>query len=250
MTLDTFERYKHNLYLSPISSGTLEQLGYRCHLTESSNVLDVSCGKGGAALALAEMFQCVVTGVEAREEFAEEARRRVVFGDFDLYVNIIDADPGALPFDDGYFDLAMMLGSTRPLDLGREIGEISRVVRRDGWLALSEFVWKPGAGGRAPGPVRDWLGGFCPEGIADIEGRIGQFTEAGFQVESAALEPDEAWESFYAPQARALLEMRRDSNGAAPERAALDQWQKELELFHSGGGKEVIGYACYLLRRP
>ncbi len=250
MTLDTFERYRHNLYLSPISSGTLEQLGDRCRLTERSNVLDVACGKGGAALALAEKFRCVVTGVEARVDFAEEARRRAVSGDLDLFVNIIDAEPDALPFDDGYFDLAVMLGSIRPLDLGKGVPEISRVVRRGGWLALSELVWKPGASGRAPGPVRDWLGGFGPGGIADLEGRIGQFLEAGFQVESAALEAEEAWESFYAPQARALLEIRRDYNGSAPERATLDQWQKELQLFHSGGGKEAIGYACYLLRRP
>ena len=53
MSLDTFERYKNNLFLSPITSDTLQNLGERCGLSPGANVLDVNCGTGGAAMMLA-----------------------------------------------------------------------------------------------------------------------------------------------------------------------------------------------------
>ena len=250
MILDTFERYKHNLFLSPITSGTVENFGNRCGLTESSSVLDVACGKGGAALTLAEKFECVVTCVEPRAEFAEEARRRTVFGDLDHLVNILDSPADEFPFDDFYFDLALMLGNTCPLNFDKIVNELTRVVRRGGWIALSEIAWKPGAPDSATPSVIDWSKGFTPLRIAGLEKRTAEFIDAGFHVEFAELETDAAWENYYAPQARSIIENRLEYNGSAEAQTTLGEWRNELNRYHTGGGKESVGYACYLLRCP
>lgn len=250
MILDTFERYKHNLYLSPITSGTLENIGKVCGLDDSSTVLDIACGKGGAALTLAEKFKCTVTGIESRAEFAEEARRRAVFEDLDHFVNIIDSGTEDLPFDDFYFDLALSLGQVRPFNSAKMLLELSRVVRDGGWIALSELVWKSGDSGSATPAVREWVSGFTPGRIAGPDERVEELSGAGFRVESAELEADKSWEDFYAPQARAILENRHEHAGSAEAQSKLDQWQNELELYHAAGGKESLGYACFILRLP
>ncbi|MDP6366632.1 MAG: class I SAM-dependent methyltransferase [Nitrospinota bacterium] len=250
MALDTFDRYKNNPYLSPISTGTLEKIGGLCGLSDSSAVIDVTCGKGGAALTLAEKFRCIVTGVEARANFAEEARRRAVFRDLDHFVNIVDAGPDHLPFDDFYFDLALRVGQTVPPASRETVAELSRIVRPGGWIALSEAVWKSGPQA-APGPAADeWPREFASNRMAGMEERITEFREAGYAVDLAELESDTSWEHYYAPQAKAILDNRREYNGSSEAQSTLDLWQKELHFYHTGGGKDSLGYACFLLRCP
>ena len=249
MILDTFDRYINNLFLSPISTGTLEKIGGHCGLSDSSIVVDVNCGKGGAALTLADKFHCIVTGVEARVEFAEEARRRTVFENLEHFVNFIDAEPDHLPFDDLYFDLALKVGQTAPRTSRETVAELRRIVRPGGWIALSEVVWKSGppAPGQAAG---EWPSEFAPNLMIGMEERITEFREAGFAVDLAELEPDSSWERYYAPQAKAILENRREYGEPSEAQSTLDQWQKELHFYHTGGGKDSLGYACFLLRCP
>lgn len=109
-----FERYRHNLHLSPISAPTLEALAGRCGLGRDSAVLDAACGKGGACLVLARRFGCQAIGVEARPEFAEEARRLALFADLAHLVDVVEAPPEGLPFDEGCFGLVLRLGPPAP----------------------------------------------------------------------------------------------------------------------------------------
>ena len=249
MSLDTFERYKNNLFLSPISSDTLRNLGECCGLIPGASVLDVDCGTGGIAITLAEKFGCQVTGTETRPEFAEEARRRAMTSDLHLLVNILDTEENELPFDDGYFELAISIGHPCPYNSGETAYDLARVVRPGGWIAISELVWKPGASQKATDAVRGWIDGFAPARVSGMDDRNTQFQNEGFQVEWAALEEDASWESYYAPQAHAIMENRLEYQDSSSALSTLTQWQKELELYHSGGGRESLGYACFLLRR-
>lgn len=249
MILDTFERYKNNLFLSPISSDTLQTLGKRCGLCAESSVLEIDCGMGGVSVSLAEQFRCMVTGTESRPDFAEEARRRAIFSDVDLLVNILETGQDDLPFDDAFFDLAISLRPPYPYDSGRLALRLARVVRPGGWLALSDLVWKPDTAHAASDTVLEWLDRFAPLKISEMDERKGLFEEEGFQVEWSGLEKDASWESFYAPQARSILENRLEYSDSSEAISTLAHWQDELEMYHSGGGKESLGYACFLLRR-
>ncbi|MEE9273821.1 MAG: class I SAM-dependent methyltransferase [bacterium] len=250
MVLDAFDLFKHNLHLSPVTSEALEKLGERCRLDDRTNVLDAACGKGGTLLTLAKRFGCTVTGMESRPEFAEEARRRALFEDLAHLVNVLDGDPGSLPFDDGFFDTALLLAPPRPFDSEEALPELSRVVRPGGWLVLSELVWRPGASAKASDAVREWLGRSAPAEILEMEGRRARFQAAGFPVESAEMSGKTAWEGYLAPQAHAILENRKEHRESAEALATLDAWQEELEIYHRHGGREALDYALFLLRRP
>ena len=72
--------------------------------------------------------------------FAEEARRRVLFRGLGHLVNILDQDSGEPPFDDNFYDAALMAGTAHPYDSGPVLAELKRVVRPEGWIILGEFV--------------------------------------------------------------------------------------------------------------
>jgi SAM-dependent methyltransferase len=250
MSLDEFERYKNNTYLSPITPEVLAAMGTRCGFPPASNVLDLACGKGETGIIFAEKFHCIVTGAESRPVFAEEARRRALFRSLNHLIHILDQDSGELPFDDDFYDAALMAGTAHPYDSGSVLAELNRVVRPEGWIILGELVWNPGRVGRVPEATFRWVRNHGGHELCEMNARIGQFEKSGYLVVTAELAGEEAWENYFAPQARAILENRMEHKDSLEAQAALDRWQEELDLYHSGGGKEALGYAYFLLQTP
>ena len=93
-------------------------------------VLDIGCGTGRAAEALAARGSRV-WGVEPEPEMAAVARARV------STVKIAPAE--ALPFKDGWFERALMWLVVHLVDRPRALAEAARVLRPDGRLAIGTF---------------------------------------------------------------------------------------------------------------
>src|SRR4051794_41954200 len=66
----------HNLQ-DPTSPEKIRQLGELLRLGRGKRVVDIGCGKAGAALVVAKTFECTITGVERAAEFVAAARERV-----------------------------------------------------------------------------------------------------------------------------------------------------------------------------
>jgi SAM-dependent methyltransferase len=93
-------------------------------------VLDIGCGTGRVAAALAERG-ARVWGVEPEPRMAELARKRL------STVKIAPAEQ--LPFKDGWFDRAVMVLVIHLLDRPRAFAEARRVLAADGRLAIATF---------------------------------------------------------------------------------------------------------------
>jgi ubiquinone/menaquinone biosynthesis C-methylase UbiE len=93
-------------------------------------VLDVGCGTGRFAAALAERGSRV-WGVDASEEMVALARGRGV----DAKV----ARAETLPFKEGWFDRAVVVLVLHVLDRPRAFAELSRVLADDARLAIGTF---------------------------------------------------------------------------------------------------------------
>jgi SAM-dependent methyltransferase len=108
-------------------------------------VLDIGCGTGRAAAALAERGSRV-WGVEPEPEMAALARERL------STVKVAPAE--RLPFKDGWFDRSLMWLVVHLLDRPRAFAEAARVLAPDGRLAIATFHWDY---------FEDhWLGRFFP----------------------------------------------------------------------------------------
>jgi SAM-dependent methyltransferase len=97
-------------------------------------VLDVGCGTGRLAAALAEDAIAKVWGVDASAEMVAVARETVPPG-----VGVRQAEAESLPFRDGWFDRVTMSLVLHLVDRPHALAEARRVVSDEGRTAISTF---------------------------------------------------------------------------------------------------------------
>jgi demethylmenaquinone methyltransferase/2-methoxy-6-polyprenyl-1,4-benzoquinol methylase len=101
---------------------------------EGDRVLDACCGTGDLALA-AERLGGRVTGIDFSERMLERARRK------SSSIEWVRGDVLDLPFHEEAFDAATVgFGVRNVADLGRALGELRRVLRPGGRLAILEIT--------------------------------------------------------------------------------------------------------------
>ena len=87
----------------------------------SGNLVDIGCGTGSYAAALAELGW-TVTGVDVSEDMLRRAREKGVV--------TVRADAAALPFEDASFDAAVSIFTHTDVDdFSAVVGEVARVLR-------------------------------------------------------------------------------------------------------------------------
>jgi SAM-dependent methyltransferase len=93
--------------------------------------LDLGCGEGRVGARLKELGHAT-TGVDASPTLAAAARDR------GAYLEVIEADAAALPFDDAAFDLVVAFMALHDMDEpARVVRETARVLELGGCLAIA-----------------------------------------------------------------------------------------------------------------
>jgi SAM-dependent methyltransferase len=110
-------------------------------LEAGMRIIDVGCGIGGPARALAHHYGCRVSGVDLTEEFCSVGRMLTERTRLGEMVEIHHADAVDLPFEDSSFDVAWLQHTiTNVPDKKRLFTEIARVLRPAGKVAMYEVV--------------------------------------------------------------------------------------------------------------
>ncbi len=164
-----------------------------------SNVLDVATGTGAVARRLLERG-CTVTGLDQSPEMLRVARARL--GD---RARFVDGRAERLPFDDASFDAVTFTYLLRYVeDPGAVLGELARVVRPGGTLAMLEFFvpeppWRAPwslyvdrilpAAGRLAGPEWYEVGRFLGPSIRELWERLPPERLLGLWREAGIAEP-------------------------------------------------------------
>lgn len=101
-------------------------------------VLDVGCGTGRFIEILADslaLFESI-TGVDIEEEYLAEAGKKFPGAQFSFQ----RVGPGDLPYRDDTFDLvAISMALHHIEDPGQTLGEMLRVVKKDGYMLVNEI---------------------------------------------------------------------------------------------------------------
>lgn len=119
-------------------------LAKELRLSRESHLLDVACGRGASAIMLAQVYKCHVTGVDADPVAIEAARKDARRYRLDSLASFSQSDATCLPFAASSFDAAICECATSLFsDKRSALGEIARVLRPGGRLALSDVTFRP-----------------------------------------------------------------------------------------------------------
>jgi arsenite methyltransferase len=127
--------------LHPGGDALSRRLAHLAGVRPGSQVLDVASGRGRTARLLASEFGAEVTGVEPSGRSVAAARAEAEAAGLQGRVRFVQGDAAALPAPSGAFDAvicecALCLFS----DKGRAVGEMRRVLRPGGTVAIADLT--------------------------------------------------------------------------------------------------------------
>jgi len=202
---------------------TAEMVG-QLGIAPDDHLLDIGSGIGGPARYIARRFGCRVTGIDLTEEFVKVARRLTERLDMLERVRFEQGDALAMPFLAGSFAGAYSMNVSMNIeDKGRLYSAVKRVLRRGGWLLLSELAKGPGPAMAYPTP---WAATAAASFLQTPEETKAGLEAAGFRIERLEQKLEQA--IAYGKRAREIVE----KGGKPPHRA--------VELIHGEDAKQAM----------
>lgn len=157
-----------------------EELGEASGVGAASLVLDIGCGLGGAARALAELRGCQVVGIDLTPAFCEAAAAMSRWTSLDTRTSFQVGDATALVFDDASFDAAVTIHAAMNIpDKPAMYREAHRVLRSGGTFVVYDVL--QGDGGEVVYPV-PWAREPSISHLATVHEMRTMLTTAGFEL--------------------------------------------------------------------
>jgi SAM-dependent methyltransferase len=136
-----------------------EELFRRADFQPDQRVLDVGCGVGTSAIAIARRFGATVTAVDISPIMLARASSNVRRSGLAGQVTVTHGDILALDFPDNTFDRVVAEAVTMFVDRPYAVRELIRICKPGGRVLATEFFWR-----QPPTPeAREiFLGQVCP----------------------------------------------------------------------------------------
>jgi ubiquinone/menaquinone biosynthesis C-methylase UbiE len=162
-----------------------EELFRRAGIQPGQRVLDIGCGVGTTAIAIAQRFGAEVTAADISPLMRARAASNVRTARLEARVRTEEADIIALPYSDGAFDRVIAEAVTMFVPRAQATRELVRVCRPGGRVLATEFLW------RKPPPEEArqvFLGEVCPGMTFDtLDDWVRIYRDAGIeQIEVAS----------------------------------------------------------------
>lgn len=222
-----------------VHGGVFRELSTRAAMSPDSRVLEVGCGTGNYAVALAETFDCAACGLDPSIEMLARARAR------GLYCLLGRAEE--LGFADGTFGLVFSVDVIHHVSQEAAFyREAARILRPGGWLCTvtdsAEMIRR-----------REILSGYFPETVEIELARYPRVSQLKAWMHSAGLEAfrvaavEESYEVTSAQPFRDRAYSSLHLISEAVWRAGVERLERDLSR---GPIQGVARYACVWGGKP
>lgn len=181
-------------------------------LAPGSRVLDLGCGKGATARAVARELGCHVVGVDGFAPFVAEAQRAAAAEGLSDRCQFRHADLRAVVREGTTYD-AVMLISVGPLfgDHSATVRALRECTRPGGFMVLEDMYLAPGAGGRIPEY----------DGYAEREETLRRLTAHGDRLRVERTDSPEELMALNTQNTEAIARRAAELSRAHPEAASI-----------------------------
>lgn len=228
-------------HANPLSIGQMNRLVALALASRPRSAVEIGCGPGSFAVALAEQIKLDVTAIDSNPYFLDRAR--LLASQKKLVGTVTFELRSASEYAGPEVDLVVCIGSSQALGTPRQaINRAGRLLRAGGMLILAELIWS------SPPPAKflEFLGTtadhYWPEGSA-----TSVFAQADYRL----IEQSHASRASWLEYERAILAGRLalaetlppDQAQAVRSRAEL--WFRRFEEH----GQHCLGFAAYVAIR-
>jgi len=223
---------------------TLHALRLARGLPQRPRILDVGCGPGAQTIELARAIGGSITAVDIRQRFLDELNQRAYDASVLSRITTVKASMLEMDFEDASFDLIWSEGAIYIAGFAAGLDAWRRFLKPGGWIAVSELSWlvpEPPAAA-----VEFWAKHYPAMGTIERNCQI--VTETGYSGADGFVLPAHDWMNYYEPAAKRLEELRARYAEDREALAALDEAQREQDLFRDY--HDAYGYVFYVMRKP
>ncbi len=212
-------------------------------LSQEHRILDIGCGTGAQTLDLARATEAQIVAVDNHPPFVNILTEQAAELKLDSRVTAQVGDMGALPFEDGSFQVVWSEGAVFIIGFAEGLTKWRPLLAPGGHMVISEFCWFQ------KDPAEELKEIFLdgnPE-VGNREARRKTIAENGYRLLHEFVLPDAGWwENFYVPQSRSL-ELFREKHASNPEALEVaDKCQQQIDLHKRY--PDAFGYVFFVMR--
>lgn len=230
-------------FCNPLNEARVDELIGKLDLPVGASVLDSGCGKAALLIRIVERYAASGVGVDLSPQFVAEARARIAGRIPDADITIHELDIAAFTATPASFDLAICVGSTHLYgDFRGTVQALTPLLRPGGQLLIGDGYWK------RP-PTADYLAllGATEDEMSDYGGNINTAIAAGL-TPLYVVDSDQADWDRYEWSYNLAIERYIAIHPDEPGIEGLRQWGHTVRNRYLGGGREMLGFALYLLQ--
>jgi SAM-dependent methyltransferase len=213
-------------------------------LPKRPEILDIGCGTGRQAIALAKLTSGRITALDKHAPSIQILKHNIQQTNYSERIKTVVCDMTSMNFVDNSFDLIWSEGAVFIIGFRKALDAWKPLLRPKGYMAVSELVWFKE---EAPQEIKNYFTKVYPD-IKYYQHHCTIIESTGYELVDYFPLPDKSWwTDYYTPIERKIVEMSRKYKDDRNAQTLFNSLQLEMEMHRKYSS--YYGYGFYIMRK-